>query len=110
MPLGHKPGHLPVEESHQQRPNMRTINIGIAHHHDFAVSPFSRIFFLADSTADSSDNVTNFLITQNTVESCAFHVQNLTAQRKNCLKNSVAASFGRSASRVSLDRKSSLES
>ena len=74
MALSDKPRHLPIEKSHQQRPDMRTINISIAHHHNFAVSSFSGILFLTDAIADSSDDITNFLITQNTFKSCAFHV------------------------------------
>ena len=104
MSLSHKSWHLPVEKCHQQRPDMRTVDIGIAHHHNLAISPLCGIFFLADPTANSSDDVPNLVITQNAVETCAFHIQNLTAQRKDCLKNSVTAPFGRSASGVSLDQ------
>ena len=67
MPLGHKPWHLSVKESHQKRSNMGPVNVSVTHHYDLTVPTLSRIFFFANTATNSCNNVTNFLITKNAV-------------------------------------------
>ena len=105
MPLGHELGHLAVEKGHQEGPDVRTVDVGVAHHHDLAVPPFGGIFFLANAVADGGDDVADLFVAQDAVEPGSLDVQDLTTQRKDCLIDPVSAPFGRSAGRVSLDQK-----
>ena len=97
VPLGDKSRHLPVEESHQQGPDMGTVDIGVAHHHDLAVSPPGRFLFLADAVADRRDDVADLLVAQHAIEPSALDVEDLAPEGEDRLVDPVAAPLGRPA-------------
>ena len=78
VPLGHELGHLAVEKRHQEGPDVGTVDVGVAHHHDLTISPFGRVFFLANAVADGGNDVADFFVAQDAVEPGALDVEDLT--------------------------------
>src|SRR5271156_2588713 len=95
--LRHEFRHLAVEKGHEESPDVRTVDISAAHHHDLAVPPFAGIFLLADAVADSRDNIADFFIAQNAVKPGSLDVEYLTAQWKDRLIDSVSTPLRRPA-------------
>ena len=103
VPLGHQPGHLAVEEGHQQGADVRAVDVGVAHHDDLAVPPLARVFLVADAVADGRDDVADLLVAEHAVEPGALDVEDLAAEREDRLVEPVAAPLGGAAGRVALD-------
>ena len=103
VPLGHEPGHLAVEERHQERPDVRAVDVGVAHHDDLAVPPLGGVFLVADPVADGRDDVADLLVAQDPVEPGSLDVEDLAPERQDRLVEPVAAPFGGAAGRVALD-------
>ena len=101
--------HIAEEERHNQRVDVRTIDIGIGHDDNLVITQFVDIgsfavIFGSDSHAKSCIDIANFITFQSFVVHCFFYVQNLTAQRKNSLEHTVTSLFGSTTCRITLDK------
>ena len=102
--------HKAVEESHDKCVDVRTIDIGIGHDDNlvisqlFCISLFAIFTIYSKAYADTLDDIHNGLSLKDFVPLYFFYIQNFTAQRKNCLMESVATLFCGTASRVTLDK------
>ena len=55
-------GHLPIEESQQQGPDMRAVDVGVGHDHDLVVAELLEVEFLAtDPGAERLNDRPDFL-------------------------------------------------
>ena len=87
---------------------MATIDIGIGHDDNLVITKLFEVQSLAvlsssDCHAESRIYVLYFLAVENAVRHCLFHIQNLTAQRKDCLEVLVPTLLCRTACRITLD-------
>ncbi len=103
VPLGDQAGHLAVEERHQEGPDVRAVDVGVAHHHDLAVAPLRGVLLVADPVADGGDDVPDLLVAQDPVEPGPLDVEDLPPERQDRLVKPVAAPFGGPAGGVALD-------
>ena len=82
---------------------MRTVNIGISHNDNFAVTEFGKVYFVTDTAAESSYDGHQFIIAIDTVKTCFFDIEHFAPKRENSLKTSVTPTFCRAACRVALN-------
>ena len=96
--------HLPEEEGEQQGANMGAVDVGVRHDDDLVIAQLGDVEIIAaDAGAQSRDQRADFLRRQHFVETRAFDIQDLAAQRQHRLIFAVAALFGRATGRVTLD-------
>ena len=82
---------------------MRTVDVGIRHNNDFAVTEFGDIKFTADTRAERKNDRNNLRRRINAVEPALFDVEDFAAQRENGLKLAVPPVLGCPAGRISLN-------
>ncbi len=95
--------HLTVEECQKQSPDVRPVHIGICHDDNAVVTQFGNIEIIIQTAADCGDHGLDFLVFQHFVLAGLFYVQKFTANRKDCLKETVASLFCGTACRITLD-------
>ena len=95
--------HIAIEEGQKKRTDMGTIDIGIGHDDDLAITALREIEILADARAKCRDHRADLGIGENFVKTCLLNVQDLAAQRQDGLETAVAALLGRTACRITLD-------
>ena len=93
--------HLTVEEAEQQGADVRAVDIGIRHDNDLVVTPLGDVLVEADTAADRLDHALDFLVGQDFVLSALVGVNDLTTQRQDGLKITIATAFSTSAGRIS---------
>ena len=82
MPAQNEFGHVPVEEREQQRPDMRSVHIGVGHQDDLVIAQFADVeIVLPDARAQCRDQDPDFLVPQHLVIARFLDVQDLAAQR-----------------------------
>ena len=94
--------HVAVEERQKQSTDMCSVNIGICHDDDFAIAALRQVKVLGDTVSESGDHCTDFRVREDFVEACLLYVENLTAERKDCLESSVTSLFCGAACGVTL--------
>ena len=87
---------------------MGSIDVGIGHDDNLVVAQFADIhslavFFSTNCHAESLEDIGNFFAVEHLVLHRLLDVENLTAQRQNCLELAVATFLSRTACRVTLD-------
>ena len=101
--------HKAVEESHNERVDVRTIDIGIGHDDNLVVTQLVDVGLLvflaldAETHTDTLYDVHNRLRLEHLVPHNLLHVKNLTAQRQYSLSISVASLLGRATTPKTLD-------
>ncbi len=91
MAVGDKWLHVAIEESQQQRANMRSVNVGVAHNDDATVAQFGDIEVFVDARTNSRDDILDLIVFQDFVQSHALHIKDFTAQRQDSLEVTVAS-------------------
>ena len=87
--------HLSEEESQQQCPDMRPVDVCVGHDDDAVIAKVCRgKFLIADSTTQGLDQCADLCRAQHLVKTRLLNIENLAFQRKDCLILSVAALFG----------------
>lgn len=81
---------------------MLTVNIGIRHNNNFAVTQFCNIKFVAYTRAECGYNRHKFIVSVNSVKSCLFYIEHFTPERQNSLEFTVTTALCRTARRVTL--------
>jgi len=82
---------------------MRAIGIRIGHDDDLVIICVLDVEFGPDSGTDRINHGIDFFVFDDVLKFRLFRVQNLAAQRQNCLKLAIASLFGRSAGRIPFD-------
>ena len=101
--------HETIEECHDERVDVRAIDVGVGHDDNLIVAQFLDVCLAvafainAEAYADRLDDVHHRLGFEDAVPLHFLHIQNLTTQRKDGLEVAVAALLGRATCGVTLD-------
>ena len=101
--------HKAIEERHDQRVDVRAIDVGIGHDDNLVVAQFVDVSLAvalavnAEAHADTLDDVHHRLSLKHTMPLYLLYVQNLTTQGQDSLEVTVTSLLGRTTSRVTLD-------
>ena len=101
--------HEAIEERHDERVDVRTIDVGIGHDDNLVVTQLVDIGLAialainAEAYTNGLDDVHDRLSLEDTVPLNLLDVQNLTTQRQDSLEVTVTALLGRATSGVTLD-------
>src|SRR5688572_4601569 len=96
--------HLAVEEREQQRPDVRTVHVGVGHDDDAVVAQARDVEVLdADAAAERGDHRLDLVAAEHLVEAGLLDVQNLAFDGQDGLEAAIAALLGRAAGRLALD-------
>ena len=85
------------EKRHNQRVNVRTIDVGIGHDDNLLVAQLVNVRFFAvftvhaETDAQRLDDIVYFVALECLVPHGLFHIQNLTAKRQDSLERTVTA-------------------
>src|SRR6185369_11880113 len=97
--------HVAEEEREQQRADVRTVDVGIRHQDDLAVTQLGNIeVFLADAGAERCNHGSNFFVAEHLVVTSLLDVEDFSLQRKDCLEPAIASLLGGSACGFTLDQ------
>ena len=97
--------HLPEEKRHQQRGDMRAVDIGIGHDDDALITQRLLAVMRADAAAEGEHEVVQFLVGAHLVGRGARDIEDLAAQRQDRLRVAIARLLRRAAGAVALDEK-----
>ena len=97
--------HVAEEEGEQQGTNVRTVDVGVGHDDDLAVTKLGEfeVFAFTDACADGGDHGANFFVAEHLVVTGFFDVENFAFERQDGLIATVAAGFGGAAGRFAFD-------
>ena len=102
-------GHEAVEEGHDQRVDVRAIDVGIGHDDNLVVTQLVDIGLAialainAEAYTDRLDDVHDRLCLEDAMPLNLLYVQNLTTQRQDSLEVTVTTLLGRTTGGVTLD-------
>ena len=97
------------EERHDQRVDVRTIDVGIGHDDYLLVTQLVYVCLFAvfavhtETDAQCLNDIVYFVALEGFVPHGFLHIQNLTAEREDGLESTVTSLFGRTAGGVTLD-------
>ena len=101
--------HEAVEQGEQKRGNMRSVHIRIRHNNNLVIPQLGDIkiisIALGKTAAKGIDHCFDLRICKNFINTCFFHIQNLTANGQNCLKCTISCSFCASSCGIPLYNK-----
>src|ERR1043166_6834768 len=97
--------HLAEEERHQERGDMRAVNIGVSHDDDALGAQRLLAVMRTDAAAERQHKIVEFLVGAHLVGRGARDIEDLAAQRQDRLRVAVARLFRRAAGAVALDEK-----
>src|SRR5262245_14843015 len=93
------------KEGKQQCTDVRTVHVRIRHDDDFVIPQLKRAeVVLADAGSDRGDHVPDLLVAEHLVITRFFDVENLPAEGKDRLIPAIAATLGRSACGLALNK------
>ena len=95
--------HVAEEEGEEKYPDVRAVDVGIGHDDDLAVSQLGDVEILSYAAAERLDDRYDRDVRIYLVKPALLDVEHLSAERKDGLKFRVAAGFGRTSRRISLD-------
>ena len=95
------------EERHDQRSDMRTIDIGIGHDDHLVITNLRkvecfRVLFGTEGDTERREDITHLFRLEHLMLHRFLHIQDLTAQRQDSLMHTVTTGLGRTACRISL--------
>jgi len=97
------------EERHNQRVDVRAIDVGIGHDDNFLITQLVYVGFLTvfavytEADTQSLNDIVYFIAFECLVPHGFLYVKNLTAQRQDSLESTVTSLFCRTTGRVTLD-------
>src|SRR5262249_32581157 len=95
---------VPVEEREQQGPDVRPVDVGVAHEDDRVVAELREVLVvLPDARAEGGDEQLDLLRGEHLVEPGLLDVQDLSPERQDRLVPTVASLLGGAAGGVALD-------
>ncbi len=94
---------VPVKECKEKGSNMCSIHIRISHDNNTMVSKFFYREGISNTGSKSNNEVFNFLIRKNFIETRLFRVKNFSSKWKNRLKFSIASLFCTPSRTISLN-------
>src|SRR5579883_316300 len=94
--------HLAEKEGHQQRGDVRAVDIGVGHDDDALVAELRLVVALAAAAAERQHEVRELLVLTEAIGRRAGDVQDLAAERQDRLRLAVARLFRRAAGAVAL--------
>ena len=104
--LFHQLLHVPEEKGEEQRPDVRSVDVGVGHDDDLAVPQAGRVeIVLADAGAQGRDHRPDLLRREHLVDARLFHIQDLPLEREDGLEPAIPGLLGRAPRRVPLDQK-----
>ena len=109
MPLLDDLRHEAVEEGHDERVDVRAIDVGVGHDDNLVVAQFVDVGLAvafavnAEADADALDDVHHRLSLEHAVPLYLFDVQDFSAKRQDGLEVAVASLLGRATSGVTLN-------
>ena len=83
---------------------MRTVDVGICHDDNLAITCLVQIEVIADTAAKGSNHIADFFTAQHLIKTCLFNIKDFTAQRQNSLEITVTSLFGTAACGVTFDQ------
>ena len=85
---------------------MRSVHVCICHDNNLVIPQFGNVKVIAVSFGETASECINHCldlrIGKNLVDTCFFHIQDLTADRQDCLIHTVSGRLGRTSRRISL--------
>ena len=99
--------HVAEKERQEQRAYVRTVDVRVGHDDDPLIAQLLcvEVLFLAPDAASQRRNQCGDLVgRQHLVQPGFFHVENLSAQRQDRLRATIARLFGGTAGRIALDQ------
>ena len=91
------------EEREEQRANVRAVDIGIRHDHDLVIAELVVVLLFADARTERGDERGQLGRAEHAIEADLLDVQDLAAEREDCLVLRVTALLGRAACGFTLD-------
>ena len=86
---------MPVEEGHEQRPDVRAVDVGVGHDDDLVVAELVQVALgLADGRPQGGHHDPDLLIVEDLVLAGLPDVEDLAAQRQDRLELAIAALLG----------------
>ena len=83
---------------------MRTVDVGIGHDDNFAITCLVQIKVIADTAAEGCNHIANFFTAQHLIKTCLFNIKDFTAQRQNSLEITVTSLFCTAACGITFDQ------
>ena len=78
--------HLPVEKGEEERPDVRTVHVGVGHDDDPVVAELVQVVvFIPHTRSQGRDEGLDLLVGDDLVEAGLFHVEDLAPQRQDGL-------------------------
>ena len=96
-------GHVAVEEGHQQRADVRAVDVRVGQQDDLVVAQLGDVERLADARAEGDDQRPDLLAREHLVDARLLDVEHLAEHRQHGLEVPVTALLGRATGRVALD-------
>lgn len=79
VPIRDNVGHVTEEEGQEQRANVCSVNVGVAHDNDAAITQLRHVEVFVDTNTDGGDNVLDLFTLEYPVKADALNVQDFTA-------------------------------
>ena len=101
--------HVTEEERQDQRSDVTSIDVGVAHDHNLVIAEtidveFALAIFLFDADTESGKHVLYFLVVVDLMFQRFLYVEDLTTQRKDGLEIPVTTLLGCTTGAISLDK------
>ena len=88
---------LAIEEREQQRPDVRSVHVGVGHDDDAVIPELGDVeIFRADAAAERRDHRPDLVVAEHLIEPRLLDVENLSLERQNRLEPAVASLLRRS--------------
>ena len=84
---------------------MTSVDIGVCHDDDTAISKLRRVKVCADATLERLNERLDFFERKHLIKPALFNIQQFSTQRKNCLMHVIASAFGTSTCTIAFDDK-----
>ena len=81
---------------------MGAVHVGIRHNNNLMITQLTNIKIFMNPGSESRNHGFDLRICIDLIQPCLFHIQNLSAKRKDCLGCAVAGRFGGTAGGISL--------
>src|SRR5436305_6341849 len=97
--------HVAKEKRQQERADVAAVDVGVGHQDDFAVAHLRRSeIVLGNAGAERGDHGADFFVRQHLVVARLLDIQNLSLERKNCLKTAITSLLRGSTCGLALDQ------
>ena len=98
--------HKAVEQRQEQCRDMGTVHVRISHDDDLIITQFADVKVISvsfgKSTAKCIDHCLDLCVCQYFIDTCFFHIQDLTTDWQDCLEHTVSGRLCRTSGRIPL--------